>query len=245
MNVKEYYSHLFASANQIKEDSFSLDDDTFHKFTAASSFLSDITSFYQLIHDREEAIIFKNAIRVYQESILCLLSGLYQPAFMGLRYFLERMMAVVHFSTNQLELRTWLRGDRDTYWNSIIGADGDNSGQSSGIFSAKFVKAYFEELIEVSPQMMTLTKRVYRDCSEFVHGNKYAIDDLPTSLSFSLDLFTKWCEHAITVKHCVLYVLCVRYLKSFDKDSISTISSIIKEEFGTINDIKCLIDSYE
>lgn len=77
------------------------------------SFVDDYGQWISVIVRRPEVVIYKNAIRAYQEAFSNMLMGLYQPAFMGLRYFLERTLMGVYFSANELELRTWQAGNRD------------------------------------------------------------------------------------------------------------------------------------
>lgn len=176
--------------------------------------------------------------------------GLYQPAFMGLRYFLERTLTGVFYSGNELELRTWLRGERDTYWTELIGRDDKggakqneerNVNVDSGLFSLKFTRAFFPEIVDSAKTFRSLTSKVYRNCSEFVHGNPRAIDQIGQNNEFSLDVTEKWNEFADTIIRCILYAFVMRYWKFLPENSKDIVRLRVEEEFSTTDILKDFI----
>lgn len=46
-----------------------------------------IFKWIDILGDAPETYLYRNAAKVYQEAFANMLMGLYQPAFMGLRYF--------------------------------------------------------------------------------------------------------------------------------------------------------------
>ena len=240
MDIKEYYNRLFEKVGFNKDSLFHyIDNDDEHLFENAFNFYTNLQTLYKVLENRLESGIFKNAIRVYQESMLCAISGLYQPAFMGLRYFLERFMMGAYLSSSEIELRTWISNERDTYWTELVGVESNsqssnNNNPTTGIFSLKFTKAFFLELNEERIQMLALTKKVYRECSEYVHGNPLAIGNIPEALVYEEQILQEWLDKAETVKRCVLYVVFLRYARS-----------LFLDEFKSVKPIKQYIDSHE
>ena len=251
MDIKEYYNRLFSKVESNKISIFQyIENDEDHLFESAFNFYTDLETLYQVLGNRLESGIFKNAIRVYQESMLCAISGLYQPAFMGLRYFLERFMMGAYLSASEIELRTWISNERDTYWTELVGVESNsqssnNNNPTTGIFSMKFTKAFFQELNEERIQMLALTKKVYRECSEYVHGNPLAIGNIPEALDYEKQILKEWLDKAETVKRCVLYVVFLRYARSFSNDDFDKVKDIFLDEFKSLKPIKQYIDSHE
>ena len=200
--------------------------------------------------DAPETYLYRNAAKVYQEAFANMLMGLYQPAFMGLRYFLERTLTGVFYSGNELELRTWLRGERDTYWTELIGREDKggakqneerNVNVDSGLFSLKFTRAFFPEIVDSAKTFRSLTSKVYRNCSEFVHGNPRAIDQIGQNNEFSLDVTEKWNEFADTIIRCILYAFVMRYWKFLPENSKDIVRLRVEEEFSTTDILKDFI----
>lgn len=251
MGIKEYYNKLFEKVGSNKDSLFHyIDNDDEHLFENAFNFYTNLQTLYKVLENRLESGIFKNAIRVYQESMLCAISGLYQPAFMGLRYFLERFMMGAYLSSSEIELRTWMSNERDTYWTELVGVesntqDTNNNNPNRGIFSSKFTKAFFPDLDGERIQMLAMTKRVYRECSEYVHGNPQAIGGIPESLDYEEHILQEWLDKAETVKRCVLYVVFLRYARSCSNDDFDKVRDIFLDEFKSIKPIKQYIDSHE
>lgn len=251
MDIKEYYNRLFSKVESNKNSIFQyIENDEDHLFESAFNFYTDLETLYQVLGNRLESGIFKNAIRVYQESMLCAISGLYQPAFMGLRYFLERFMMGAYLSSSEIELRTWMSNERDTYWTELVGVesntqDTNNNNPNRGIFSSKFTKAFFPDLDGERIQMLAMTKRVYRECSEYVHGNPLAIGGIPESLDYEEHILQEWLDKAETIKRCVLYVIFLRYAQSFSNSDFEVVKDIFLDEFRSVKRIKQYIESHE
>lgn len=218
--------------------------------TKNRSFVDDFSKWIDILGNAPETYLYRNAAKVYQEAFANMLMGLYQPAFMGLRYFLERTLTGVFYSGNELELRTWLRGERDTYWTELIGREDKggakqneerNVNVDSGLFSLKFTRAFFPEIVDSAKTFRSLTSKVYRNCSEFVHGNPRAIDQIGQNNEFSLDVTEKWNEFADTIIRCILYAFVMRYWKFLPENSKDIVRLRVEEEFSTTDILKDFI----
>lgn len=228
MNVTDYYSKMGENTASIL--SATLKSGKLELLSSNHAFLHDFASWLEVLQERPEIHILQNAIKEYQIAILSNNLGLYQQSFMGLRFFLERTLTAILFSANEIELNLWKIGERDTYWNELMDKD-------KGIFSHKFCRAFFPELRDELSHFSAITLKVYRECSEYVHGNKSIIDQLPSSLEYSEKLFSDWNLKADTIKRIILFTLCLRYLKHLKSDGVKKIENSITEELKSISPI--------
>ena len=247
MNIVEYYEKFKAKVIENIDTTLKTDNEYHTLLTKNRSFCDDYEKWISILGGAPETIIYRNAVKVYQEAIGNMLMGLYQPAFMGLRYFLERTLVGVYFSGSELELRTWMHGQRDTYWSELIGAEDedkdtdrkkDEVNVNKGLFSLKFTRAFFEDIAGNAKAFRALTKNVYRDCSEFVHGNPIALGSLGDKIDYCEDVVVKWNDCADTVARCILYAFMMRYWMFLNEEQRSVVQERLREEFSTTDIIK-------
>ena len=86
-----------------------------------------------------------------------------------------------------------------------------------------------------------VTSKVYRNCSEFVHGNPRAIDQIGQNNEFSLVVTEKWNEFADTIIRCILYAFVMRYWKFLPENSKDIVRLRVEEEFSTTDILKDFI----
>lgn len=232
MKIEEQYTKIGESITHILGNSLANPD---LKLLASNhSFIIDFDIWLEILKDRPEKSIFENAIKEYQISILSNCLGLYQQAFMGLRFFLERSLVAIQFSANEIELNLWKIGERDTYWSELMDDD-------KGVFSSKFCRAFFPELKGEITHFKAITKKVYRECSEYVHGNNSVINKIPNSLEYSKKLFEEWNSKADIINRIILFTLCLRYLKILKEEELKKVSDSLIEEFNSISPINQII----
>ena len=126
MNIVAYYENFKAKVIGNIDATLKSANDYYALMTKNRSFIDDYGKWITILGTSPETIIYRNAVKVYQEAFGNMLMGLYQPAFMGLRYFLERTLVGVYFSGSEIELRTWMHGQRDTYWSELIGEEDED-----------------------------------------------------------------------------------------------------------------------
>lgn len=228
MNVIEQYKAIGDNTMVILDQS--LQNEDIDLLSSNHSFIFDFSLWLEVLKDRSEISILQNAIKEYQMSILSNNMGLYQQAFMGLRFFLERTLVAILFSANEIELNLWKLGERDTYWSELI-------DDEKGIFSSKFCKAFFPELKDEIKHFSAITKKVYRECSEYVHGNQSILEKIPNDLGYSAEIFHEWNTKADTIKRIILFTFSLRYLKGLQNENIRKIEVSLSEEFKTITPI--------
>lgn len=236
MTIDEHYKEIASTMQGVIEQSFK-SDEARDLFSENHSVLHHHKVWLDILKNQPESEIYINAVKNYQIALHCAVSGLYQQAYMGLRYYLERMVTGVFFSATEIELRTWLNGGRDTYWTEVANTD------DKDIFSHKFCKAFYPELLEDIAHFKELTKKVYRECSEYVHGNPSTIRSFEGEITFSDIEFTMWNKRAKTINRIVMFVLTMRYLCFLSDNSLLKLKNFLPDFFKTINAINEKFDT--
>jgi len=225
---KIYYTKLHTECGNILETSFQTDNEL---CSISHHFILDFEKWIEALGERPEVYLLKMALREYQYSLLALLIGQYRQAFMALRLFLELSLSVVHFSANELDFRVWQRNEKDINWKILIDSD-------KGIFSKYFVQAFNENLVNEASHYKVMAEKVYRECSEYVHGNAYTHTMLPDKLEFIEEVFFDWQEKAKSVRLIVSFAFCARYLYFLNEDNRNLLEPIIMDELGHLDVIR-------
>ncbi|MBJ7899084.1 MAG: hypothetical protein GC158_03960 [Cyanobacteria bacterium RI_101] len=236
LEVEEYYHRLHEKCSAIIKKSLT-DDDQLASHSLNHSYIMDFGKWLQVLELRPEAVMLKGALCEYQYALLAVVQGQYRQAFMALRLFLELALGAVHFSANELELRIWLKNQRDIKWKSLV-------DQESGVFSKKFVKAFYEDLEEEASQYGIIAAKIYRECSEYVHGNAGTHHTLPETLEFIESKFIDWQKKATDSRLVVSFALCTRYLLELDQQKRDFLELAVLDTLGHISAIRSLFDKY-
>lgn len=245
MNINDYYSDYKGRLNSIIDSSLA-EVDLANDVALCFNIVADYEMWLDCIGNRIENVIYNNAIKVFQDALGNMLSGKYQSAFMGLRYYMERTLCGVYLSANELELRTWLIGERDTYWTEVIGREGketnvvskeEDNAVNKGLFSTFYVRAFFPDIEDEVKHFRRIASSVYRECSEFVHGNPQALGMIPEHLEYKRELMELWCDKALIIKRVIFFVFAMRYLSELKVEEKNKIAELMKEEFATVKPI--------
>ena len=196
-----YYKRLHDACGDVFRTSFLSEHADLH--ASSHSFISDLGKWHSLIADRPESTMLRPAISEYQFSLLAVVQGQYRQAFMALRLSFELLLGTVHFSGNEFQLRLWMKGKRDLVWNTIIDAQ-------SGIFSKDFVGAFYAELVQEATHYRAIAETVYRECSEYVHGNALTQSTVEAHVSFQPTVFAEWHTRAKAMRLAASFALCAR-----------------------------------
>lgn len=197
------------------------------RLAEAHSRVFDLHIWIDILENKSEVQIYRNAFKEYEFSMLCLVQGFYRQAFSSLRLFMELTLAAVLLSTNELDMRLWFAGKKDTNWKSMMDAD-------KGIFAKNFVESFCPELIDESKHFQSASEKLYRECSEYVHGNHATNISLPDEVAFSKEAFILWTEKAKSVFLVVQYVLTVRYINEMNADKFNKLEGPLNDVLGHI-----------
>jgi hypothetical protein len=226
--LEEYYRKLYQRCGEIQRLSFE-DSDSQVLFAQSHSYVNDFEAWIDVLSSKPEVVLLKAAFYEYQFALLALTLGQYRQAFMSLRLFMELSLNAILLSSNELDLREWLHGSRDTSWRSVV-------DEENGLFSVRFVRAFFDELGNERKIYHSKASSAYRECSEYVHGNIQTHSF--AKLDFIGEVFTKWNEQAKIIWSVVLIALCIRYLKSLDGETLSKVHPTVQEELGHIGALR-------
>ena len=141
------------------------------------------------------------------------------------------MDSPAHFSANEFEYVKWKKGARDIQWQGLVNPD-------SGPLSKLFVDTFFPELGTEAHQFRSMAEAVYRECSEYVHGNAQTSEKLPKNLEFARDIFLRWHELSGVMRLVICFALSARYLLALDSDAKGKLVEEVKEQLGHIELIR-------
>ena len=220
---KKHYQQLHRASGAVLAKSFGRSHaDAMSK---AHAFVNDLARWISELGARPEGSVLEAALREYQFALLALSIGFYRAAFAALRLSLELVFATVQWSANEREFREWRRGDRDSNWKSLV-------DHETGVLSKQFVRLFSEELADEAGVYRASAAAVYRECSEYVHGNAQANQSLPEHLAFDEPSFEAWTLKASVVRLCISFVLAARYLSDFDGAARSRLESALLDHLG-------------
>lgn len=234
MDLNIYYRDLHQKAGEVLRKTLE-DTETLPRQNTSYGYLTDLALWPQILATAREAEIMQLALKEYQFALFALTIGQYRHAFIGLRLFFELSLAAIHFSAHELELRCWKKDTQDINWQRMIAAE-------NGVLSKSFVSAFAPCLVDHAPGFRAIAEKVYRECSEFVHGNAHTHITLADSFSFSPDVCKQWHDHAKSMVVVILFAYAVRYLGDLGKDAKSTLEASLTDELGHLVELRTLLD---
>lgn len=230
MNLADYVRGLVDKTNKVCEGT--LDDaELMAGLGPAMSAISDFEKCFSLVSSRKEGEIFGYFLKEYSYAYFSLFLGLYRQAFISLRLSFELFLSAVDFSTDEVRLRKWKRGEVDIRWASLI-------DENSGVLSKSFVKVMYEPLSEDAKQFRAIAEKVYRECSEYVHGNLHTHESLGGELAFSKDVVSCWLEKAETIRLVALFAFASRYFDQLDGPERAIVEPVYMAYFSHMRAVR-------
>lgn len=230
----EIYKEFHSKSLIVLEKTF--EEDFESQQSKANNFLLEFSKWLSILNERPEAPLLQSALMEYQYGLINISQGFYRQAYTSLRSFVEQSLAAIHFSGNEFELRLWMNGQQDIYWNNIL-------DENNGIFSKRFVGIFAPSLIDLATVYREMAKIVYRECSEFTHSNYKTYSKIPQLFEYNKEVFLDWHDKAETAQILVTFSLCVRYLWTIkDEQQKRTIESSIMEYLGDVAQIRSYYD---
>jgi hypothetical protein len=202
---RDYFRALNKSSGKVLSESFK--GARAAQMARSHAYAKDIALWVKELESRPESPVLRAALREYQFALLALCQGQYRASFGALRLFLEQCLATVDWSANERQLREWLRGERDANWKAL-------TSEESGVLSRSFVRLFFETLADSASRYRASALSVYRECSEYVHGNAETNRSLPETVVFDLKAYEAWHQKASVIRLVTSFALVVRYLQN-------------------------------
>jgi hypothetical protein len=229
MDVAQYYRSLAAKRDAIMGE-YIADEATFALQIISHNVLKDFELMLAVI-DGTERVIFMQACREYQYSLEAIIYGNHRHAFSSLRLAFELFIASMFFSAHQMKMHLWLSGHDDLLWGTLNDAN-------KGVFSHVFVKAFNPDLGPYRAQYFGLAATVYRECSEYVHGNPGTHEDTSLKIQYDAAKVASFHDKVSSVRLCVLFAFITRYLRDLAPASKEKIEHLVLESFGDLSEIQ-------
>lgn len=230
MNIADYLNRLHKESETILTSSL----ESREEFGKSHHFAACIYEFSEAIADQSEKDILRTVSAQMESATFCASIGMYRQAFTSLRLAFEMGLGSAYFSVHKLELQEWVTGKGDIKWSCLV--DEDN-----GVISKRFASAFFSEFSEDTATYRNKAIDIYRELSEFVHGNKETWTNSKIELAFDYQRLNYYFKSIARVYEVLLFVLSCRYLKSFAATTVESLEFIqdelnhlqyIREYFG-------------
>lgn len=229
MNIVDFYRSLLDNSKNVIDSI--IEHNGIESLTSSHNFLLDYDKFITAISDRPEVSVLESAVKEYQFALFALATGQYRHAFVGLRLFFELMLAAVQFSAHEIDFRMWSKDEKDINWNLI-------KNPENGVFSKNFIRAFNPDLSDNGKQYLAIAESVYRECSEFVHGNAATHKRLPSDILFQEDTFNFWHEKATTMRLVIIFAFSARYLNYINENAKNVIEPVVIDVLGHLQPIQ-------
>lgn len=232
MDVIEHYRALIKNTDAVLEAMVRTNRAT-EALTVSHNYLLDFDVLKMAILERPESSVLDSAVKEYQFAIFALISGQYRHAFGGLRLFFELMLATVQFSAHEIDYRMWAKDAKDINWGAL-------KDVQTGVFSVNFIRAFNPTFSDSAKQYLAIAEAVYRECSEFVHGNAGTHAILPSNIAFEEEAFFSWHEKATTMRLAIIFLFSARYLNYVNKDATDRMEPVITDALGNLPEVQAI-----
>ena len=229
MKVKDYFIGINNKIEAIIEASFA--SGNIGKLNDLFQLVDELSTWESMLNKTTDTTLLISAIKEFELGFQAVLSGQYRYAFIAQRYFIEQIARFIYLSTNELYLRHWKLGIRDVSWSCLI-------DKENGVFSKVFIRAFFPDVEGEGVQFISLSSKLYRESSEFVHGNFEKVNVMPDQIEFQADMLDKWLEYMETGKLIAIFLLFMRFSKDFSVSDLAKIETMAQDEL-------CGIDGFE
>jgi len=197
----------------------------------AVQIVADLGACSAILCERPEKEVFDLAIREYQYALIASCHGSYRQSFSALRLSFELWLAAISFSASEKDLRAWRARKQDIVWNKLI-------NDETGVLSKSFVALFCPDLEGNAIRFKVMGESLYRECSEYVHGNHFTHLLLPDELTYNQSTFRDWCTKAETMKLICLFCFAYRFSSLIPGSGLAAIGSPIGDTLGHIKEIR-------
>lgn len=225
MDVLEHYRALIKNSDIVLTEM--VEANGLEGLIASHNYLLDFDALKMAIAGRPEAAVLDSAVKEYQFALFALVSGQYRHAFGGLRLFYELMLATVQFSAHEIDYRLWAKDSKDITWSTLKDAQ-------NGVFAKNFIRAFNPGFSDSGKQFLAIAEAVYRECSEFVHGNASTHAVLPSDITFQKEAFSSWHDKATIMRLTIIFAFSARYLNYMTKEALDRMEPIITDVIGDL-----------
>ena len=203
-------------------------------FSECLLFATDFSTWVECLKDIPQSILLKSSLNECATANLFCSQGLYKHAMISLRLCLEHCLYAIHMSSNDFYFRRWKAGQEDMKWAAIT--DGN-----TGIFSKSFIRAYAPEFEERSTELNGIASNVYRECSEYIHGNYSKLNCLPGQNEFNQDMLSQYISRFQSISYLLSIALVIRFKEQIvSQGLLSTLENAIMHNIEMLPEIQLL-----
>ena len=203
-------------------------------FSECLLFVTDFSTWVECLKDIPQSILLKSSLNECATANLFCSQGLYKHAMISLRLCLEHCLYAIHMSSNDFYFRRWKAGQEDMKWAIIT--DGN-----TGIFSKSFIRAYAPEFEERSAELNGIASNVYRECSEYIHGNYSKLNCLPGQNEFNQDMLSQYISRFQSISYLLSIALVIRFKEQIvSKGLLPTLENAIMHNIAMLPEIQLL-----
>ncbi|WP_294674779.1 hypothetical protein [uncultured Fluviicola sp.] len=227
MTAEEYIKKINEQIQGIFDSSLDQNKDVINN---GIDFSKSLQTWLEIIPEDNYKILLTNSIQSLELSIISQTYCLYRNAFSSLRLSMEMLFGGVFFSTATLDFIEWTKSSRDLNWSTI-------NDLNNGVLSHRFCNAFFLELKDKNEEYYTKAKELYRDLSEYVHGNHHTWITESEALKIEekeIILFNKSLKSFFEIAN---FVLCLRYLKTLKQSQLEQVEPIVMQTLNHVEPI--------
>ena len=90
-------------------------------------------------------------------------------------------------------------------------------------------------------ELLTIAKNVYRECSEFVHGNYEKLSFLTENMNYDEKLMDMYTDYFSSIKYLVSMALFIRFREVLnDEGNLTLLEPIIMDNLGMLSEVQLL-----
>lgn len=180
------------------------------------------------------AEVFDAAAKEYELSCMSASSGFYRASFFHLRLFLELAVAFLQFTIRDIDYEKWKLGEKD-----IIGSSFFSQG---GVITKDFCRVYCSELEEKSETYIDILQKIYRECSEKIHGNWHTITADTYTFSFNESQLALWCTKSKDLWASLQFFIFVKVFHETFQEAERELKETVIANLGHIPKLRELVE---
>lgn len=197
-------------------------------------FVNDFNVWVECLEELPQTLLLKSALNECATANLFCSQGLYKHAMVSLRLCLEHCLFAIQLSSNDFFFRKWKSGQEDMKWSSI-------TDLNQGIFSKTFIRMYAPEFEERSNELHNIATNVYRECSEYIHGNYSKLNCLPSQSFFNQDMLTQYITYFESISYIISVMLVIRFKEHIiTNNMLGTLEDAIMNNISMLPEIQLL-----
>jgi len=186
-----------------------------------------LQTWLEVIPDSRYKLLLSNGRQSLELSLISQTYCIYRNAFSLLRLSLEMLFGGIYFSTNLLDFIEWTNSSKDLNWSTI-------NDPNNGVLSHRFYNAFFPELKEATDSYLTKSKLLYRDLSEYVHGNHDTWITESEALKIDKNEIEQFEKCLKSFQEISNFALSLRFLKEFNSNKLEQVEPIVLESLNHI-----------